>query len=486
MTDFFSHFLLNDLNHVLEFFVFISLPLHILGILAAMQAIMQARTATAAIAWAIALITYPHISLFFYLILGRDRVTGYIRKIELLKEKLQFAKESAKKEIIYEQNETVPKKLAYLEKLTQMPFTYGNHMELLINGESTFGAIFDAIRHAENYILVQFYILRDDTLGIKLQNHLIQKANEGVKVYVLYDDIGSYALSRSFIRKFQQANIEIHGFQNKRTIKNRFQVNFRNHRKIFIIDGNIGFVGGHNLGQEYLSGNKKFSLWRDTHLKLEGPIVQCVQLAFFEDWYWTCQKHLYLNWNAETSKHSNMTAFALITGPDTKVENNLIALINLVNSAKKRIWIASPYFVPDPAFLYALRALSYRGIEIKILLPKKPDKWVVFLAAYAFIDLTKYSSIEFYQYNEGFMHQKVILIDDTVSMIGTTNIDNRSFRLNFEISILNTNTKFNRKVEAMLEKDFAESTLLPKNYFSRKPFWFKLACKTARLFAPVL
>lgn len=383
--------------------------------------------------------------------------------------------------------ETEPESATILEKIAKLPATRGNHAELLIDGEATFKAIFEAIEQAKAYVLVQFYIIHDDVLGRQLKDALIAKARTGVKCFVLYDEVGSSGLPKAYTNEIRNAGIEIYPFNTSQGASNRFQLNFRNHRKIVIVDGRHAFVGGHNVGDEYLGKNPKIGAWRDTHVKVTGPVVQCVQAAWFEDWHWATKStpSIELDWKPQTAPGGqDGIAFCLPSGPADPFETCTLFFLHAIHSAKKRVWIASPYFVPDEQLISALQIAALRGVDVRILLPERADSMLVHLSGFTFLPELERAGVQVWRYNAGFLHEKTLLVDDYCG-IGTANFDNRSFRLNFEITMLFSEPDFVKEVETMFTADFLRSTRTPASEFTMRPWWFRLAARSSRLMAPI-
>ncbi len=460
---------------------------HFLGVIAALDAIWKGRTSQGSIAWAVTLIVFPYLAVPLYWIFGDRKFYGYVNArrsgdIEIndiahdLKDKLE------KKNLI-SVNEHPDFKV--VEKLAKLPYTKYNRAEVLINGEATFGAIFKGIDDAQEYILVQFYKIHDDKLGTKLQTKLINKAREGVKVYLLYDDIGCTTLHRSYMEKMRNNGIHVHNFKSRKGWTHRLRLNFRNHRKIVVVDGKTAFVGGLNVSDKYMGIHPKFGFWRDTHVKIEGPSVQCVQLPFISDWFWATREVPELNWEPVFRQEWKNNVLVLSSGPADEFETCGIFFVHSINSAKKRLWIISPYFVPDQQVLSALQLAGLRGVDVKLMIPQKTDLLITNLSALSYLQEITKAGIKVYRYSKGFLHQKTMLIDDDRSMIGTSNLDNRSFRINFEINILFSSREFAGKVEEMMIEDFENSFRITDEDYTKKPFWYKLAVKVARLLAPI-
>ena len=300
-----------------------------------------------------------------------------------------------------------------------------------------FRVFFAGIQAANDYVLVQFYIVRDDDIGRELKARLIEKAADGVKVYFLYDEIGSLGLPRSYTQELSSGGVRILPFHSRKGSGNRFQLNFRNHRKTVIVDGRVAWIGGHNVGDEYLGRSEEFGYWRDTHVRVEGPAVIGAQLAFVEDWRWAADETLSeLTWRPHVPADGVAHAVVIASGPADAMETASLMYTQAINTATRRIWIASPYFVPDDAIVQALQLAALRGVHVRILIPENSDSLLVKLAAYSYFDEVSIAGVEFFRYQRGFLHQKVTLVDNNVAFVGTANFDNRSFRLNFEITTL--------------------------------------------------
>ncbi|NRB41253.1 MAG: cardiolipin synthase [Pseudomonadales bacterium] len=469
----------------------LAIAFHLLGLMAICHVVMVGRTSESTIAWVMAMLTFPYISLPMYLIFGRKRFRGYIkaRRAGGLRMK-GLAREIASYQANFAQaNHMQLAKVKVVERLASMPFTANNCFHLLINGEQTFKQIFAAIDAAQDYVLVQFFIVKDDALGLKLRDLLIKKADQGLNIYFIYDEIGSVMLSGSFLRRLRKSGVQVSAFNTSKGFFNRLQINFRNHRKLVICDGYKAFIGGHNVGNEYLSLNTKMGFWRDTHCEIQGPAVLCAQLGFIEDWFWATEQQLKLNWQhkklMDCAAQGGSDVLILPTGPADYRENCSLFFIRVINAAQHRLWITSPYFVPNREVMAALILAALRGVDVRIMLPDKPDHLLIHLSSYTFFKECIRAGIGIYRYQAGFMHQKVILLDNHTAVVGSANLDNRSFRLNFEISAMVIDETVAQQVELMLEEDFIYCRKVALQEFDRKPFYFKLAARLARLSAPL-
>jgi len=481
---------------------------HVLGVIAAVHAIIHTRTSQGAVAWAVSLVAMPYFTLIPYLFLGRSKFTGYIDErrleVEILRNRSRPIEwesadrsdaspaDVARLDASGARGELTPGPGEYLgnptirtlQRLSGMPFLRGNSVRVLVNGDATFSAILEAIEAAQSYVVVQFFIVRADALGDMLKDALIAKAKAGVRVYFLYDSIGSFDLPHRYVHALRAGGVEAHPFAAKRKFVHRFQINFRNHRKIVVVDGKRAFIGGHNVGVEYLGGNPRLSPWRDTHVEVRGPAIASIQFVFTEDWYWATQRLPELGPTPHADE--NMHCMVLSSGPADKQETCSLFFVQAINAAQERIWITSPYLIPDEAVFSALRLAVMRGVDVRILIPSRRDHRVVFAASRLYAYDLVLAGVRIFRYRPGFLHQKVVLVDDIAASVGSANLDNRSFRLNFEITVLTVDHDFAREVESMLLVDFAHAYEIDGEDYRGAAFWRRMAMHVARLFSPIL
>ncbi len=459
---------------------------YIVGILHVLHALMHVRTSQGTIAWVISLMAIPFLAIPLYWLLGRTRFSREIGGRRRADERLQKLAEAM--HLHLRQLEVdIPDDDAFeraARVLGGLPFTRGNDLELLIDGERTFERIFEVINESRNYLCVNFYIVKNDRLGARFQQALIDRAKAGVRVYFLFDEIGSHKLPKRYLKAMQEAGIECLSFGINRYWWSRLQLNFRNHRKILVSDGETAFIGGLNVGDEYMGRDKRFGAWRDTHLKMRGPVVQAVQLVFLEDWFWASDRIPDLAWDTRPEAADQIAA-VIPTGPADPADSWQLVVAEAANSSREKLWIASPYFVPDEGVLTALQAAALRGVDVRILIPERADQLLVWLSAFSYYDQSIRYGVRLFRYYRGFLHQKVMLIDRRLASVGTANLDNRSFRLNFEITGFSPNRKFVAEVEAMLVEDFKNAREARIEDFAEKPFIFRASCRAARLLAPI-
>lgn len=472
----------------------VGLPLlYVVGAASALDAVMKARTAQGATAWVVSHLTVPFLSLPLYWFFGRSTFDDYVKVLRELDANLEHRLEETKRGplrewLVHPADEEDPRRRSELrgfDELSTLFFTKGNDAQLLIDGREAFDAMFDAIASAEDYVLAQFYIVHDDKIGREFKNRLIAAAERGVRVHFLYDEVGSHALPKRYVSELREAGVEARGSTGEGRLLSRFRINFRNHRKIVVVDGRRGFLGGLNVGDEYLGHHPRLTPWRDTHLEVSGPVVLGLQFSFVRDWYYASRSALEISWDVHPSTE-NRNALILASGPADPLETCGLLFSHAIESAEHRVWIASPYFVPDGRVLGALQLAALRGADVRILIPSIADHWMFRYVHYAYLREVEGAGVKVFRYNEGFMHQKVILVDDDYAGVGTANFDNRSFRLNFELTCLIEDRAFCGEVAAMLERDFARSTRAYASELDERSFRFRLATEVTRLLSPAL
>lgn len=459
--------------------------IHLLGTLSAVLALMSSRTSQGAVAWIISLILFPYAALPAYWVFGQPRFYGYVSARGERDTVLRRILERYRPLIDPYLSDSRQGNVRAVEQLARMPLTSGNRTKLLIDGEATFDSLFAGIDEARSYILIQFFIVRCDRLGLELKQRLIRQANRGVRIYFLYDEIGCRALENGYLSDLREAGIQVSAFNSTRGLRHRFQLNFRNHRKVMVVDGGLGWTGGLNIGVEYLGEDVRHGPWRDTHLKLSGPSVLGLQEAFWEDWHWATGEVLELSWTPEITCQECQSVVIVPSGPADRQETASLLVQHAIHSAQFRLWVTSPYFVPDQGVQDALRLASLRGVDVRIMIPERPDHLLVFLSAFSFLPDMLRAGVKIYRYQPGFLHQKVTLIDDHSASVGTVNLDNRSFRLNFEITAFIPDTNFAQEVAEMLERDFSLCRQITKQELQQRPLWKKLVSRAAYLLAPI-
>ncbi len=451
----------------------------IAAIVASFRAIITARTPQGAMGWVVIILALPVLGVPLYLIFG---LVDYSRTLA--------AQRAAEEAPGLRAAARLPcgagQRLGIFEALAAHPASRGNGADLLIDGEATYAAFSEAIGSARHYVLVQFYTIRHDASGRRLKDALIARARQGVKVFLLHDAVLGVGLPRRFLQDLEEAGIQVHAPRGPRRALGRLQINFRSHRKLLIVDGKLAFTGGLNIGDEYLGGDPRFGAWRDTHVRLTGPMIGRLQQDFAVDWRRASGKHLPIKLEWETGADPrDMCGLVIGPAPTSRIETGNHYFCALAHSAERRLWIATPYFVPDTDVLSALNMAALRGVEVRILVPDRADHYLPWLAAFAYFDGLRGAGGQIWRYKAGFMHQKVVLVDDVLASVGTINLDIRSGILNFEHTAILEDRAFAREVEAMLTSDFGRARLM-ETHLSQRPFWLRTAAYGARLLAPLL
>lgn len=384
-----------------------------------------------------------------------------------------------------------PKQVKRLIRLTlqsgRAPLSQNNTIHVLTNGEEKFTALIEDLGNAQYYIHLEYYIFRADEIGTQLQNLLIHKVQTGVKVRVILDALGSYTLPASFIEKMRSAGIEVNMFFPLKFPRVLSTINYRNHRKCVVIDGRIGYLGGLNVGDEYLSRDPKLGFWRDTHLRLEGECVQTMQATFLNDWYFLTQQELAdRRYYPQPQVAGNALTQILAGGPDSKQEPMKELFFTILTTAQKEILLTTPYFIPDESMLMALKSAALSGLKVKILVQGKPDHQLPYLASASYFEELLKVGVQIYRYQKGILHSKVLIIDQQMSIVGSANFDIRSFQLDFELSALIYSSEIAERLYVDFQHDLEESILLNYEEFSQRKLWQKIKEANASLLAPLL
>lgn len=439
------------------------------------------------VAWVLTLYFVPVIGLILYLFFGRsnlqsnavqrgeqEKLISYIQSLEL--KKLENISSLEEKN----------------ERLSGKMVLGGNQFEVLTDGEETFSAIFTALNEAKHHIHLFYFIIKEDELAEKLRRILIKKSAEGVKVCFGVDGLGSIKLSDAYLDSLKDAQVEVEIFNPIRSFYHISRVNWRNHRKVIIVDGEVGFTGGLNISNEYLGITSRFSHWRDTHLKIAGPLVIQLQETFLYDW-------LYMkNSSGSANKFMSLSYFPTLIAGDDKGqviyggpydEERVVrdVLFNLIDSAKEKISIASPYFVPDDEMLALLRRVARNGIKVEIIIPGKGDRKLSYYGNEFYLEALVSAGIHVYKYDDtAFLHCKVMIIDEKVATIGSTNFDIRSFDINHEVSVILYKSKAIQKLAASFNMDRINAQQITLYEVAKRGTWKKIKGKICGLFAPLL
>ncbi len=472
--------------------------IELLGLLSAWHAALRVRTSQAAVAWAVSLAAAPMVTLPLYWIFGRNRFGGYRAAIRQVAAQHKSSVDAVRRELLTARN--VPSRfpaspLTRLADVLDTPLSVGNRFELLIDGQKFFDELIRQIESAEHYVYAQFYIIRADEVGQIFADALWGRAQAGAVVRLLYDELGCISLPRAYLQRLRQAGVEVQSFNTQQGWTNRFQLNFRNHRKLLVVDGQRAVVCGLNIGNEYLGKLAWAKGWRDTALSMVGPVAKKLQAAFATDYYWATRRDLpEAQWSDDRLPHSRAQSLDAIedgavvcaTGPADVRNRATMMFADVASTAQQRLWISTPYLVPDDACMTALSMARARGVDVRLLIPSQPDQWVVYLAGFYYEQQLEAIGVAVYRYQPGFLHQKCVLADDQIVLIGSTNLDNRSLHLNFELMVAANEPALIEQAAQMFQADFAAAQLTNDRQNRLIPWYIRVGTVIARLFSPVL
>ena len=470
-----------------------SVVLSISAIVLVVLIFLENRHPTQTLTWLIVFGAFPLIGFLFYFLFGRNfRKERMFRKKYFL-DKQAFLKVEGERNIAEERLEKMPPHQKRLIRLAQnignSPISFATETKVLTNGHETFSAIIEEMRKAKHHIHIEYYIVRDDDIGREIKRVLIERARSGVKVRFMYDAVGSWTLSKTYVQDLYDAGIEVARFGPVRLPFLNNKANFRNHRKIVVVDGHVGFVGGLNIGDEYLGNDEKYGFWRDTHLMAKGEAVRSLQLIFLQDWYYSTNHSFLTDKYLSPSVpivHNHGGVQMIAGGPDNEWSVIKNIFFSMIASAKESVWIASPYFIPDEDIFSAIKVAVLSGIDVKLLVPQNPDKKIVWHASRSYFPDLLEAGVEIYQYKRGFMHSKIMIVDNELASIGTANMDMRSFHLNFEVNAFLYRTESVQKLAADFKADLAESQPLHMDVFSKRHLGYRVLESTCRLLSPLL
>jgi cardiolipin synthase len=471
--------------------------IYIVNICMAMIVIfLERKDPTATLAWVLVLLIFPGFGFLLYLLLAQNfsRKQLFIMKVYAKKTFGDYIK--VQKELFSTGGLVFnDKNIENYKDLIKMnlfyygfSYTQNNEIEIYTDGERKFQELFNSIENAKDHIHMEYYIIRNDDLGNKLLNILSKKAKEGVEVRLLYDSVGGRQISKDKIEKLKSSGVKVAVFFASTIPFVNFKINYRNHRKIVVIDGTVGFVGGFNVGNEYMGLNNKIGYWRDTHLKISGDAVIDLQTRFFLDWsHASKQELMFLPKYFPDNRMQGKVGIQIISsGPDKSDEVIKSNYVKMINSAKKSILIQTPYFVPDASVFEAIKIAAASGVDVRIMIPCKPDHPFVYWATYWYCGgLLKYG-VKVYIYEYGFLHAKTLVIDGTVASVGTANFDVRSFKLNFECNAIIYDTKTSKMLYDIFMEDLNYSMELTRELYLERGILIRFKESVCRLLAPLL
>ncbi|WP_346867025.1 cardiolipin synthase [Clostridium sp. UBA1353] len=446
--------------------------------------------------WLMIMLFIPFIGFIMYLFFGQNlrRKKFFVLKKEEESVLMQFSEEQKRllsdKAIV--NNNSLLKEYHDVINLNlysdNFIVTNNNKVDILNNGNEKFPIMIDCIKNAKNFIHIQYYTFNDDNLGTEILNLLVEKAKEGIEVKLLYDGMGCIHNKKHFFDPLIKVGGEVYCFFPPFIPYINVRINYRNHRKICVVDGEHGFVGGLNVGDEYLGLSKKFGFWRDTHLHLQGDSVNYLEVRFLMDWRFASKKDFFMEEKYFPRKqYIDNTAVQIISsGPDSEWCSIRNTYLKLINKAENSIYIETPYFIPDDSILTALKIACLSGVDVKIIIPCKPDHPFIYWASKSYIWELVECGAKCYTYDNGFIHSKMVSVDGKMCTIGTANMDIRSFNLNFEVNAIIYGTKTTSVVDKAFEADILQSTLLTPEHYSNRSLIIKFKEAISRLLSPIL
>lgn len=473
-----------QLNDTLLLVIEIIYLLTVVGIV--IVVISENRNPIKTVAWVLAVVFLPVIGIIWYATFGQDITKRHIiskrmynklkkRPLDELSEQVDVAYPDGHENLI-----------SLLKNLDYTPLLGGNDVTFFTNGQDKFDALFEDIARAKKHIHIEYYVFMDDEIGTKLQQALIQKAQEGVEVRVIYDSFGSRKTKKKFFEEFRMAGIETEPFLKLTLPALTSRINYRTHRKIVVIDGQIGYIGGMNIADRYLTGFD-WGCWRDTHARVEGKGVQGLQSVFLIDWYFVSQTLITAReYFPRLGNYGNSPMQIVNSGPLSDMNEVSHGILQAIYDAKKSIFIQTPYFLPPDAMIDALQAAAIRGVDVRIMLSHRSDVPLVQMASRSFIKDMLKAGVKVYFYQKGFLHSKLMTFDTSLTLIGSANFDSRSFEQNFEIEAFVYDEKVTLEANEIFVEDQRHSEIVTLREWEKRPVMVRFFESVVRLFAPLL
>ncbi|RZS99710.1 cardiolipin synthase [Aquimarina brevivitae] len=470
--------------------IYIIISLYVLfSILIIFKLLLDGVRPTKTLAWLLAIFTIPVGGILLYLILGRNRRKNKFfdfEKSALFRSYSVKIKESYEAFIIKDPKETTRLAELIIRNSDFYPVT-GNRIQILKNGEVTFKEIFKAIATAKRFIHLEYYIFEEGQLSDELFALFETKIKEGVTIRVLYDGIGSFSLGKKYINKLEEIGVEIERFLPIRFGKFLSSINYRNHRKIIVIDNTIAFTGGINVSDKYVKGDPELGNWKDMHLKLEGPVVQQLQLVFGSDWFYASGKDIDLQTlPSKVASKGDHKAQVVYSGPDSDYLSAMQLFFAMITDAQEYVYITNPYIIPNESILHALEVAALSGVDIRILLSNNSDSKLVRWCVRSYFERLLKAGVKIYLINDGFLHSKTIAVDDRVCSIGTANLDLRSFEQNYEVNVVVYDHNLCVELKADFLKESHAAIVLNYRTFVKRPWSHKFKEAVAKIFSPIL
>ncbi len=463
-----------------------------------LKIILDTDSSPKALGYLALIVLLPIVGSLIYLAVGRNYRRERIYDKKLIKDETEYKDVKLQlKDIFQDVEARRSEDLGHFSGVAsqlsnQMHLTSDNNkVTLLTNGEQKFPSVLEALKEAKDHIHIQYYIYGDDIIGNQVADILEQKAKDGVEVRLIYDDFGAHGIKNTVAKKLRKAGAQVAPFYELKLPVMANRLNYRNHRKIIVIDGTTGFVGGINMSDKYDNSKENELYWRDTHVKLEGSAVLNLQHIFIGDWNFCAGDSLQANARyfplrfAEENKGGQVVQISS-SGPDSKYPNIMFSLIQAIGLAKKQILITTPYFIPNQSFIDAIKIASISGVDVKILIPGVSDSMMVNAASNSYYEDLMSVGVEIYKYEKGFVHAKTMVCDDQIAFVGTANLDHRSFELNFETNAIIYDATFAKELRDQFFIDLQDAKALKLEDWEQRPVTTKLFERTARMLSPVL
>ena len=473
-----------QLNNTVLLIIEIVYILTVLGIVVVV--ISENRNPIKTVAWILAVVFLPVVGIVWYITFGQD-----ITKRQVISRRM-YSK--LKKRPLDEMGELIEVSypgqhdnlVALLKNMDYTPILGGNDVQIFTNGKDKFAALFADIEKAKKHIHVEYYVLVDDDIGTRLQQSLIRKAREGLEIRVIYDSFGSRKTKKKFLEEFRKAGIETEPFLKLTLPALTSRINYRTHRKMVVIDGQIGYVGGMNIADRYIDGFS-WGCWRDTHARIEGKGVQGLQSVFLIDWYFVSQTLITSRDYFPMLDNYGTSPMQIVnSGPLSELNEIFHGIMQAIYDAKESIFIQTPYFLPPEAMIDALQAAAIRGVDVRIMLSKRSDVPLVQMASRSFIKDMLKAGVKVYFYQKGFLHSKTMTFDRSLTLIGSANFDSRSFEQNFEVEAFIYDEKVTADANEIFVEDQRESEIVALKEWVKRPVTVRFLESIMRLFAPLL
>lgn len=450
--------------------------------------LLENRNPVRSLSWVIVLVLLPVIGIVLYLLIGQN----YRKQKIISKKSIRHNTKLPKTEFQPEDFSAFIGKTQYLNlvnllnKNSDAPAYGCNKIEVLADGEATFNAMFEAIQEAKDHIHIEFFIFGDDKISNHLRELLIEKARKGIRVRMIYDYLGSIDLSKRYLQSLRDAGVYVKPFLPLRLRLRRSKINFRNHRKLLIVDGKLGFTGGLNFADRYIFGNT-LGKWRDTFVKFEGAVVHGLQSLFLTDWYFVERKLITdLKYYPEPEKYSENLVQIVNSGPDSDWESIMQGIASAIMSSCKYVYMHTPYFVPNDVILNAVSTAALSGIDVRLMIPTASDSKLSDACTFSYLGEILEAGVRVYQYKEGFLHSKAIVIDDFISVVGSANLDERSFNQNFEANAFIYDTETSVELRQLFINDQDNCNEITLDDWNNRKRSQKLKESFARLFSPII